>query len=120
MKREDIRIVNHNQEQGLVFFHTTDNRTITRTVATREIVEGNIIRNKQGEEARINYWIELFNAKYSEPQRIEYPKESPQMQKLQEREALLLQERSLGVLTPDQKEELREVQKKIDLLMQGF
>ena len=86
MKREDIRIVNHNQEQGLVFFHTTDNRTITRTVATREIVEGNIIRNKQGEEARINYWIELFNAKYSEPQRIEYPKESPQMQKLQERE----------------------------------
>ena len=63
-------MVNANQERGIVHFHLTDNTTITRTMSASEIRKANTIGNRQGEEARKEEYVRLFNEKYSEPQSI--------------------------------------------------
>jgi hypothetical protein len=72
MKASDIRLINDNQESGRVFFHTYDGKTICRTMTSREVQQGQVLRRREGEKACTNYFVDLFNNKYSEPQKIEY------------------------------------------------
>ena len=70
MKANEVRIVNANQENGKVFFHMKNGKTIVRTMSQNEIATANRIRNNYGEEARISEFVRLFNERYSEPQNI--------------------------------------------------
>ena len=70
MKANEVRIVNANQENGKVFFHMKNGKTIVRTMSQNEIATANRIRNNYGEEARIAEFVRLFNERYSEPQNI--------------------------------------------------
>lgn len=70
MKANEIRIVNANQENGKVFFHLKNGKTIVRTMSHNEIATANYIRNNYGEEARISEFVRLFNERYAEPQNI--------------------------------------------------
>ena len=70
MKATEVRIVNAKQENGKVFFHLNDGKTIVRTMCAQEIATANRIRNTHGEEARIEEFVRLFNEKYSEPQNL--------------------------------------------------
>ena len=70
MKANEVRVVNANQENGKVFFHLNDGKTIVRTMSQNEISTANRIRNNYGEEARIAEFVRLFNERYAEPQNI--------------------------------------------------
>ena len=70
MKATEVRIVNAKQENGKVFFHLTNGKTVVRTMCAQEIATANRIRNTHGEEARISEFVRLFNEKYSEPQNL--------------------------------------------------
>lgn len=69
MKAEDIRLINENQGTGRVFFHTYDNKTICRVMTSGEVQKGQLIRKSEGESAFKEYFVGLFNEKYSQPQR---------------------------------------------------
>ena len=45
MKANEVRIVNANQENGKVFFHLKNGKTIVRTMSHNEIATANYIRN---------------------------------------------------------------------------
>ena len=70
MRSDEVRMVNANQERGIVHFHLTDNTTITRTMSASEIRKANTIGNREGEDARIAEYVRLFNEQYSEPQTV--------------------------------------------------
>ena len=70
MKANEVRIVTANQENGKVFFHMKNGKTIVRTMSQNEIATANRIRNNYGEEARIAEFVRLFNERYAEPQNI--------------------------------------------------
>ena len=70
MKANEVRVVNANQENGKVFFHMKNGKTIVRTMSQNEIATANRIRNTHGEEARIAEFVRLFNERYAEPQNI--------------------------------------------------
>ena len=70
MKKNEVRIVNTNQEKGKVFFHMVDGKTIIRTMSASEIRKANTIGNREGEDARIAEYVRLFNEQYSEPQTV--------------------------------------------------
>ena len=70
MKANEVRIVTAKQENGKVFFHLKDGKTIVRTMSQNEIATANRIRNTHGEEARIAEFVRLFNERYAEPQNI--------------------------------------------------
>ena len=70
MKANEVRIVNAKQENGKVFFHLTNGKTVVRTMCSNEIATANYIRNNYGEEARIAEFVRLFNERYAEPQNI--------------------------------------------------
>ena len=70
MTSNEVRMVNANQERGMVYFHMVDNKTIVRTMSASEIRKANTIGSRQGEEARKEEYVRLFNEKYSEPQSI--------------------------------------------------
>ena len=70
MKANEVRIVNANQENGKVFFHLNNGKTIARTMSQNEIATANYIRNNYGEEARIAEFVRLFNERYAEPQNL--------------------------------------------------
>ena len=70
MTSNEVRMVNANQERGTAYFHMVDNKTIVRTMSASEIRKANTIGNRQGEEARKEEYVRLFNEKYSEPQSI--------------------------------------------------
>ena len=70
MKANEVRIVTAKQENGKVFFHLKEGKTIVRTMSQNEIVTANYIRNNYGEEARISEFVRLFNERYAEPQNI--------------------------------------------------
>lgn len=70
MKATEVRIINAKQENGKVFFHLTNGKTVVRTMCAQEIATANRIRNTHGEEARIAEFVRLFNEKYSEPQNL--------------------------------------------------
>ena len=68
MKKNEVRMINANQEKGKVFFHMADGKTIIRTMSASEIRKANTIGNREGENARIAEYVRLFNEQYSEPQ----------------------------------------------------
>ena len=53
MKKNEVRMINANQEKGKVFFHMADGKTIIRTMSASEIRKANTIGNREGEDARI-------------------------------------------------------------------
>lgn len=70
MTKNEVRMVNANQEQKKVFFHLVNGMTVVRTIDAREIINANRIGRINGENARIEEYVRLFNDKYSEPQAI--------------------------------------------------
>ena len=70
MKKNEVRMVNANQEKGKVFFHMADGKTIIRTMSASEIRKANTIGSREGEDARIAEYVRLFNEQYSEPQTV--------------------------------------------------
>ena len=70
MKKNEIRMINANQEKGKVFFHMADGKTIIRTMSASEIRKANTIGSREGEDARIAEYVRLFNEQYSEPQTV--------------------------------------------------
>lgn len=118
IKVEDVRNVGQNQDKCMVYFNLTNNKTLPRTVSSQEIVDGNVIRNNKGEQARIDYWVDLFNRKYEKPQVTRQQAEpSNRMQVLMEREAMLKGMTDVPIPNDDI-EELRKVREEIDYLAQ--
>ena len=70
MKKNEVRMINANQEKGKVFFHMADGKTIIRTMSASEIRKANTTGNREGEDARIAEYVRLFNEQYSEPQTV--------------------------------------------------
>ena len=70
MKKNEVRMINANQEKGKVFFHMADGKTIIRTMSASESLKANTIGNREGEDARIAEYVRLFNEQYSEPQTV--------------------------------------------------
>ena len=70
MKKNEVRMINANQEKGKVFFHMADGKTIIRTMSASEIRKAKTIGNREGEDARIAEYVRLFNEQYSEPQTV--------------------------------------------------
>ena len=70
MKKNEVRMINANQEKGKVFFHMADGKTIIRTMSASELRKANTIGSCEGEDARIDEYVRLFNEQYSEPQTV--------------------------------------------------
>ena len=70
MKKNEVRMINANQEKGKVFFHMANGKTIIRTMSASEIRKANTIGSREGEDARIAEYVRLFNEQYSEPQTV--------------------------------------------------
>ena len=105
MIANDVRIVNANQENGKVFFHLVNGKTVVRTMCASEIIKANTIGNRDGADARIAEYVSLFNERYSEPQKITYVEPS-------EREKRYFELHNMSkvvTLTPDEEEELEEL-----------
>ena len=106
MKANEVRIVNANQESGKVFFHMLNGKTIIRTMYASEIIKANTIGHREGEDARIAEYVRLFNEQYSEPQKINHVELSASEKRYYE-----LHNKSLICgLTPDEEEELKELE----------
>ncbi len=106
MISNEVRIVNSNQETGKVFFHLANGKTVVRTMCASEIIRANTIGNREGADARIAEYVRLFNERYSEPQKITYvePYES------EKRYFELHNMSRICPLTPDEEEELEELE----------
>ena len=105
MKKNEVRMINANQEKGKVFFHMTNGKTIIRTMSASEIRKANTIGNREGEDARIAEYVRLFNERYSEPKKITYVDLSSS-----EKRYFELHNMSKVVpLTHDEEEELEEL-----------
>ena len=106
MKSNEVRIVNANQENGKVFFHLVNGKTVVRTMCASEIIKANTIGNRDGADARIAEYVRLFNEKYSEPQKITYVEPSESEKRYFE----LHNMSRICPLTPDDEEELEELE----------
>ena len=106
MIANDVRIVNSNQEKGKVFFHMVNGKTVVRTMCASEIIKANTIGNREGEDARIAEYVRLFNERYSEPQKITYVEPSESEKRYFE----LHNMSRICPLTPDEEEELEELE----------
>lgn len=104
MKTADIRLINENQGTGRVFFHTNDGQTICRIMTMGEVKKGQLIRKNEGVEAFKEYFVNLFNEKYSAPQNTSHKQSA-----LEERINELRHYRSLGILDSDGEDELRHL-----------
>ena len=108
MKANEVRIVTANQENGKVFFHMNDGKTIVRTMSQNEIATANYIRNTHGEEARIAEFVRLFNERYAEPQNITNVE-------LDEEERRFFEQnnnKEVYPLTPEKENEYNKIKKK--------
>ena len=106
MKSNEVRIVNANQENGKVFFHLVNGKTVFRTMCASEIIKANTIGNRDGADARIAEYVRLFNEKYSEPQKITYVEPSESEKRYFE----LHNMSRICQLTPEDDEELEELE----------
>ena len=105
MKANEVRIINEKQENGKVFFHLNDGKTIVRTMCAQEIATANRMRNTHGEEARIAEFVRLFNEKYSEPQNLT----SVELDAEERRFFELHNIRKIHPLTPEEEEEYQRL-----------
>lgn len=108
MKKNEVRIVNANQEKSKVFFHMTDGKTVTRTMSASDIRNANTIGNRQGEDARIAEYVRLFNEQYSEPQTVA----NVELSESDKRYFELQNMSKLFPLDAEQEEELKELANK--------
>ena len=106
MKSNEVRIVNANQENGKVFFHLVNGKTVVRTMCASEIIKANTIGNRDGADARIAEYVRLFNERYSEPQKITYVEPSESEKRYFE----LHNMSRICQLTPEDDEELEELE----------
>ena len=106
MISSEVRIVNSNQETGKVFFHLVNGKTVVRTMCASEIIKANTIGNREGADARIAEYVRLFNERYSEPQKITYVEPSESEKRYFE----LHNMSRICPLTPDEEEELEELE----------
>lgn len=106
MIASEVRIVNSNQENGKVFFHLVNGKTVVRTMCASEIIRANTIGNREGKDARIAEYVRLFNERYSEPQKITYVEPSESEKRYFE----LHNMSRICSLTPDEEEELEELE----------
>lgn len=67
MKKEDVRLINAYNETGRLFVHLNNGKTVRRTISGYEIITANRIRNTQGYEKYVEYYVDLINSKYSQP-----------------------------------------------------
>ena len=107
MKKNEVRMINANQEKGKVSFHMTDGKTIIRTMSASEIRKANTIGNREGEDARIAEYVRLFNEQYSEPQTVG----NVELSASEKRYFELHNKSTVCPLTPDEEEELEELEK---------
>ena len=105
MKATEVRIVNAKQENGKVFFHLTNGKTIVRTICAQEIATANRIRNTHGEEAGIAEFVRLFNEKYSEAQNLT----NVELDADERRFCELHNRRKIHPLTPEEEEEYQRL-----------
>ena len=70
MKKNEVRMVNANQNQMKVYFHLVNGKTVVRMMQAAEIINANRIGHVEGEDARIAEYVRLFNEQYSEPQTV--------------------------------------------------
>lgn len=71
----DIRLINENLEMGIIRIHLhTSNATIVRRIAPREIHQFTNLRSHSSVVDAYKYMCDLFNQKYSAPQKVEYIK----------------------------------------------
>ena len=106
MKSNEVRIVNANQENGKVFFHLVNGKTVVRTMCASEIIKANTIGNREGEDVRIAEYVRLFNERYSEPKKITYVDLSSSEKRYFE----LHNMSSIFPMTPNDEEELVELE----------
>ena len=111
MEANEVRIVNAIQDQEKVYFHMKNGKTVVRYMEAFEIIKANTIGHREGKDARIAEYVRLFNEKYSEPQKITYVKLSPG----EERYFELYNKSKVIPLTPEEEEELKELED-IDVL----
>ena len=107
MRANEVRIVNSNQETGKVFFNMVNGKTVVRTMCASEIIMANTIGNRDGADARIAEYVRLFNERYSEPQKITYVEPSESAKRYFE----LYNMGRIFPLTPEEEEELEELEK---------
>ena len=105
MKANEVRVVNANQENGKVFFHLNDGKTIVRTMSQKEIATANYIRNNYGEEARIAEFVRLFNERYEEPQDIKNVELDEEERRLFELHNI----KEVYPLTPEEEDEYNKI-----------
>lgn len=101
-------MVNANQLREKVFFHMFDGKDITRTMTSREIINANRIGRLNGEDARIEEYVRLFNEKYSAAQ----PK--PQYVELNAEERRFFELHNMRSISPLTEEEEEEYQDLLD------
>ena len=53
-----------------MFFHMLNGKTVIRTMYASDIRKANSIGHREGEDARIEEYVRLFNEQYSEPQTV--------------------------------------------------
>ena len=107
MEATEVRIVNAVQDQEKVYFHMKNGKTVIRRMDAFEIIKANTIGNREGQDARIAEYVRLFNEKYSEPQTITYVELSASEKRYFE----LHNQSMVYPLTPDEEEELNELEK---------
>ena len=107
MEATEVRNVNAIQVQEKVYFHMNNGKTIVRKMDAREIIKANTIGNREGKDARITEYVRLFNEKYSEPQKTTYVELSASEKRYFE----LHNKSTVCPLTPDEEEELEELEK---------
>ena len=105
MKATEVRIINAKQENGKVFFHLTNGKTVVRTMCAQDIATANRIRNTHGEEARIAEFVRLFNEKYSEAQNLTNVELDAEERRFFELHNI----RKIHPLTPEEEEEYQKL-----------
>ena len=70
MKKNEVRMVNANQNQMKVYFHLVNGKTVVRMMQAAEIINANRIGHLNGEDARVEEYVRLFNEQYSDPQTV--------------------------------------------------
>lgn len=104
MDKNDVRIVNEFQESGRVFFHLKNGKTVVRIMERRDIM--NVKRKNRDYQKRLEGFVDLFNEKYSEPQKIERIKLSPSEERFWELHSIRY---VIGQLSPEQEEEYQNL-----------
>lgn len=106
MRTNEVRIVNANQENGKVFFHLVNGKTVVRTMCASEIIKANTIGNRDGSDSCIAEYVRLFNEQYSEPQKITYVEPSASEKRYFELHNMV----QIFPLTTEHEEELEELE----------